>query len=375
MCQTRTRVELLMLFVIVVLVSSKCGSTPSPNEYRGTIYYAGDNGIWKMTLPDKEISLVADVRITTGLNLSPDRKWLTYYDSISRDGEWLSSLWVVSVQGGEPIQVSDDVPWIASSWEDEWLRYTELSDFHTDPDKGYAVPSHSATYVFNPETKERRLESEIGSPPEPAVAQPGDCQRLAIAPANHDDAVEKCLDAEGSGFLRVINLDGTNPITIPVHFKDGAVAWSNDGEWLAFGGGESQPGMPRPFLWSRRSDDIWQVGSETTQSDYIFSDPVWSPDNQWLAFNSSNESLCVVEVENGDIKCFKGYLSAIGTAPEWSPDSRAIIVASNRIGKLVMGDADLIWDLFIISVPDGAVTRITDDSSESKGELWPIWVP
>jgi Tol biopolymer transport system component len=173
----------------------------------------------------------------------------------------------------------------------------------------------------------------------------------------------------------VINLDGTNPITIPVHFKDGAVAWSNDGEWLAFGGGESQPGMPRPFLWSRRSDDIWQVGSETTQSDYIFSDPVWSPDNQWLAFNSSNESLCVVEVENGDIKCFKGYLSAIGTAPEWSPDSRAIIVASNRIGKLVMGDADLIWDLFIISVPDGAVTRITDDSSESKGELWPIWVP
>jgi len=177
------------------------------------------------------------------------------------------------------------------------------------------------------------------------------------------------VDANGNGLLRVVRLDGTNPITIPVTFDEEAV-WSGNGQWLAFGGKDSQ-GTSQVFIWDRRSKGVQQVTGKDSQAEYVFVAPAWSPDSQWLAFQTQSDTLCVVRAENASLKCFKGYLSGYSTPPVWSPDSRGILIRSNRIGKLLMGDSGLGLDLFIIRIPEGDATRITNNSTF---EYWMMWV-
>lgn len=364
----------LALLISLVAISAGCKSALSPREYTGTIYYTDNKGVWKMTLPDRKTSLLTDKPGLPGLGLSPDQKWLLYYDSDSqdKDGRWLRSLWIVSTQGGEPAQVSHAVPLIwPGGWEKGWFRYTELSDFQLDPKLGYATPRRVEAFAFNPETKERRLESSSASAPLPPTDSPGSCRKLAFAPPKYDDVAEKCMDANGNGFLRVVKVDGSSPITIPVTYGDGALIWSGDGEWLAFGGSKNSQGLSQPFLWNRWSRSMKQIRAVDSQEEYSFDDPRWSPDSQWLAFLNWPDDLCVVKAQTGAPKCFKGYVSNYGTPPEWSPDSRGILISSNRIGRLLMGDSDLRSDLFIIRIPEGDVVRLTNDSN---AEAWPIWV-
>ncbi len=361
----------LVLLMGVIAISASCKSAPLPKEYRGTIYYGDFNKrIWKMTLPDKKTTLLASMQALPEFGVSPDQKWLTYYASTShdKDGHRLSNLWVVSTQGGEPIQVSHEVLQVGvSGWENGWLRYFEVSAFRPDPNNpGFFVPDRSETYLFNPETKEHRLEPEPS--PQPALANSGPCRDLAPG-GRYDTSVEQCIDVNGNSLLHVSKLGGSNPITVPMAYRNGEVGLSGDGRWLAFTGKDAR-GTRQVFMLDIRGKEVWQITGKDSQEEHDFSTPSWSPDGKWLAFQTDSD-LCIVRIENRDLKCFKGYVSSHGEPPAWSPDSGAIVMSSNRIGKLLMGDPDLVTDLFIICVPEGDATRITNNPD---GEFAPIWV-
>ena len=330
-----TRSFWLILLIGLAVISTKCKSDPSPRVYQGTIYYGDNEGLWKMTLPDGKPSLLTSMLVIPGIGMSPDQKWLTYYSSTLKDNQKThSSLWVVNTQGGDPIQVSREVPLVMPvRWKDGWLHYTELSDFQVDPNHAsYAAPGHSETYAFNPETGERRLESE--SSPQ-STFNSDVCQRRAFAPAKYGDVAERCVDTNGNGFLRVVKLDGSDPITIPVACGNEAVIWSGDGEWLAFGGNDSQ-GAAQVFIWGRRNESVKQITGRDVQEEFFFTAPSWSPDSRWLVFQTRRADLCVFEVDKDDLQCFEDYVSHYGAMPAWSPDSHAIILPSNRISELLM---------------------------------------
>lgn len=332
MLRPRIHLRWLVLLVSIVAIAG-CQSTRPPGEYKGTIYYGDKEGIWEMTLPGKKVSLLTNRQSSSEVGLSPDQKWLLYYDSTSqdKDGRWLFSMWIVSTQGGESTQVSHEVPLIwPGGWRNGWFRYTELSDFQVDPKLGYVMPRQIENYAFNPETREHRIETEATPIPPPPTDEPGSCRKLTFAPSKYDNIVENCVDMNGSAFLRVAGLNGSNPIIVPLAYRDGELSSSSNGRWLAFAGKDLQ-GTNQVFILDRHDKSVRQITRNDPQDAYGLLDPRWSPDSQWLALSARPNGLCVVKVQNGDLKCFEGYGS--GSPVVWSPDSQGILIRSNRIGK------------------------------------------
>ena len=95
--------------------------------------------------------------------------------------------------------------------------------------------------------------------------------------------------------------------------------------------------------------------------------PVWSPDGRWIAYTSDKSGapeiwLWSAEAGDGmDIQLTRLAARANGLA--WSPDSRSIAFSGDRFGNM---------DIWTVSVPDGAVNRLTDDPLY---EGYPSWTP
>ncbi|MCP4529087.1 MAG: hypothetical protein GY833_24725 [Aestuariibacter sp.] len=368
MIKPKTHLYYLLLLVCIIVTSPACRAslTTTSQEYSGVIYYQDRNGIWKVGARDKQALLLASEVTDSFMYLSPDQKWLSYIVYTFEDERKLLSLWVASTRDPFSMQVSNKVPSLKSDWlENGVLLYTEYPDFYIDYDVGQAKFGDGITRTFDPETSEHQLTPQL----QPKVLDPSKC-RPWLAPAGYDDMAETCRYMPNGDLLRVVDIDGSNPITVATPYRRGGIDWSSDGDKLAFANLNDSLGIQHLFVWNRWDGSIQQITKRDLQREYDFIALSWSPDSQWISFHNGGNGLCVIRVEDGEITCFEGYVSAFGTKPAWSPDSRAIVLSSNRIGRLLMGDTDLIWDLFIISIPDGNVVRVTD-SPEMESE--PVW--
>ena len=129
------------------------------------------------------------------------------------------------------------------------------------------------------------------------------------------------------------------------------------------------------FIWDSNSGSVRQVTNTTAMGEerFFFLDLSWSPDGQRIVFKNDID-LCVVRVTDGQIDCFKGYVSSIGTGVSWLPDGRSIVLSSARISSLLETSTEshpLQWDIFIIDIESGDITRVTDDAMM---EQYPVWV-
>ena len=98
-----------------------------------------------------------------------------------------------------------------------------------------------------------------------------------------------------------------------------------------------------------------------------------SPDGRWLAYvgekggsddreRSSRVELHLVPLSGGpEVQLTR--LGANINAYSWSPDGREIVFSSNRYGR---------YDIFKVSVPDGDLTRLTQDT---RYEVYPVFMP
>ena len=145
-------------------------------------------------------------------------------------------------------------------------------------------------------------------------------------------------------------------------------AWSPDGTMVAYASNESG------------AEDIWLINIANhnrirlTRDIDVDSNPVWSPDAQWLAFQSLTD-------ENWDIKVIKTDGSehepstliedvAMDTAPAWSPSGRQLAFSSNRDG-----DRE-IWLLTNVDeVFSGSNPHFVKLTRNKWGEDYPTWSP
>jgi len=140
--------------------------------------------------------------------------------------------------------------------------------------------------------------------------------------------------------LYVANADGSNRIQLTTS-KYGSrvecVSWSPDGERLAFSN------------WADKIAKIFLIKADGSDMRVVTEGgcPKWSPDGKQLAFTRLNfgakprrSNVWIINVDGSEARALTDDKSA-SELPEWLPDGRGVIFASNRDGNFAIYSSDL----------------------------------
>ncbi len=230
-----------------------------------------------------------------------------------------------------------------------------------------------------------------------------------LYPAFSPDGARIAFSArlDGSDDIFVMNLDGTGLRRLTGHpASESLPTWTPDGRQIAFI--SDWRGLPTAYLIdvdSASSAPLWQpilstrayfdrfgispdraltafVSAQGGKTD-IFTrarsgaeiritelgsafNPIWSPDSQWIAFESYASGSLDIYIAPADGSAPPINLTdhpAPDYSPAWSPDGRAIAFVSNRTGS---------DDIYLITVEDRFLRRLTHLTGTN---LNPVWLP
>jgi Tol biopolymer transport system component len=136
-------------------------------------------------------------------------------------------------------------------------------------------------------------------------------------------------------------------------------AWSPDGQWLAFQSSDASGAYV--YVTNLSGSNVRQL----TNDPAFDGDPSWSPDGQQIVFRSSrsgNTDLYVMDVQGNNIQQLTDN-QAWEEHPSWSPDGKYIAFASYLLTN---------WDLYLFEVATGEIRRLTDSSARDR---FPTWSP
>jgi Tol biopolymer transport system component len=114
----------------------------------------------------------------------------------------------------------------------------------------------------------------------------------------------------------------------------------------------------------------------TTSADGVDADPAWSPDGTQIAFRrrvpngtlNGNQDVYVMSADGTGVRRIAGTPAA-DFKPIWSPDSKNLLIISNR--KSAFGGPGKTFDLWLTRVSDGEV--LTNLGLKAKQITRPFW--
>jgi Tol biopolymer transport system component len=217
-------------------------------------------------------------------------------------------------------------------------------------------------------------------------------------------------DRDGNNEIYVMEVDGSGVINLTKNeAQDGFPGWSDSKRTIA-------------FLTTRESTSvsIYQMNDHgrrlkalVTDKPIIATSPAWSPDGEWIAFDSGlsgQSDVYLINVKTGDVKNLTDH-PASDRFYGWAPDSDQILVVSNRGDLSInnpaiyitrLGGSDFVqlteidsanalpsWspdgkriaftsdrdgnaDIYVMDSNGDNLIRITDDP---KFEGFPLWSP
>ncbi len=164
---------------------------------------------------------------------------------------------------------------------------------------------------------------------------------------------------DSAGFW-LINPDGTNMRRI-LPFKLYSLAWSPDGQWIAFF--YDYQIFKMSFSLNTFTFDTASIVQLTTEGRNFF--PSWSPDGEWIAFDSNNDSpngmnfIWKMKLD-GSSKIRLAYTPTIGEVrqPGWSKVSDRIL-HTRYAGNSVE-------DIFVMNSWGGDLVRLTNNTKPKR---------
>ncbi len=315
----------------------------------------------RITLPEKEASAGL-----YGEAVSPDRKWLIYWEGVQTSG--VSHHIITDVSG----QSSWEVP-----WENTWLAvYGWQDDEHIWIEKRYDrddAPFEHVRVLLDVVTQKQQ---------EFPIIQYPNIYYMEGGFLLYDPTVTLVTYTKNTGTERGLALwDIQSEQEVAFLTKAQSFfyepAWSPDGQSLAVGftlsAGTPIPGKPI------YGNDIYRVDREgrATRLTYL-SDTyskseigrvVWSPDNRYLAFelnvepitypeyaniDSRSPRLAVLDTHTQQVTNYCIPLGANGSKLIWSPDSRQLVVQNQNVSN---AKVYVLW----IDIETGVAAKITED--------------
>ena len=166
------------------------------------------------------------------------------------------------------------------------------------------------------------------------------------------------MRADGTG---VVNLTGAVG-------GSGDPAWSPDGEWIAFQSDQGgAPGQQGVFVMRRNGSDVRRV---TTAPEGSFDGaPRYSPDGDRLVFtryDDSGSALFTVRTSGERLRQITSFALGAGDA-DWSPDGRRIVFEAYP-SPSSRGDVYVVRD-------DGTGLRNLTGNPDTNGSGDPVWSP
>ncbi len=163
--------------------------------------------------------------------------------------------------------------------------------------------------------------------------------------------------------LSILDLRTGESHELTAYVEDSTPAWSPTAEQIVFA--SNKHGDRRWRLYAiaptevRGEGEVWGFGEM----------PAWSPDDKdggRIAYHGcdpqgNNCGLWLIKA--GGFEPTQLTADPSDTAPAWSPDGKRIAFISARNGN---------WDLYLVTVADGQVTRLTDHPA---AEVAPVWSP
>jgi TolB protein len=260
---------------------------------------------------------------------------------------------------------------------DLWLNANEVTFTGWDD----SDPSRNGMYVADP-------------------AQPASLRRITSSPGLQDQVVAITADGSRIAFVRAaagetfgplftVNADGTNvkqvsPSGVLVSPAGGwggsTVTWSPDGSQLTFAATQLAFSATRGGC----ACAVYVVDADGANPRRIFDQSAgeifgahWSPDGQWVAFESvpdgstqrdgPNDQVMLIHPDGSGLKAITSEQMLSGSwSPQWSPDgSRLVFQSSSRDGD----HADL-WT----SNADGSdLAQLTHDPGRYDTYTWGAW--
>jgi len=149
------------------------------------------------------------------------------------------------------------------------------------------------------------------------------------------------------------------------NWDDITPAISPDGKWLAFA--SNRNGFWDLYLMQLSSGNLKQL-TNTPEYDAF---PSWSPDNQWIIFETYNDispnanmDLKIISISNNEKPIQLTNDASADMAPTWSPEGRWIAFVSTKSGNR---------DIWTVNLDNYNFQNLTNTRHQS--EAHPVWAP
>jgi Tol biopolymer transport system component len=153
------------------------------------------------------------------------------------------------------------------------------------------------------------------------------------------------------------------------------LAWSPDGDWIAFSNGPWDP----IYVMTADGSMLHTIGGDAKGEQ-----PTWSPDSSSLAFTTTEGQICIVDTRDDNVRCLADLNMEAGY-PAWSPDGESIAFLSQDEDSAIICIVGILGDNLRCPIrcstnginnwppnspawsPDGTRMIVLDCGGEEKG--------